>query len=268
MKRISIIMAALFLLAACNNENKTAAVKKVKYSDLAADIYKGDIQSIEDSPYKVDSTGKVGEMDSCCYEVTDYDENGNAVKYTSKDNKGFVKNESVYTRHKSGLFSGSKDSKDGGKPAGSMTVEVDDKDMWTVAHVFDSTGKPDGYYTGIGQTEYGQVTAWKRYDKDSVFREEGEAKFEKNLQVGFTVKDSVGKVKFTSISKYNDKGEQIENSTTTINKDSTTTKVSKYTYDAHDEMGNWTQRTEWDDKGKAVKVIRRKYNYSNQEVKK
>jgi len=106
-------MAALFLLAACNNEDKTAGVKKVKYSDLAADIYKGDIQSIEDSPYKVDSTGKIGEMDTCCYEVTDYDENGNFIKYTSKDNKGFVKNESVYTRHKSGLFSGSKDYRHG-----------------------------------------------------------------------------------------------------------------------------------------------------------
>ena len=96
MKRIVIIMAGLFLLASCNNAGDKAAESKVKYSDLANDQLKGNIESIEDTPYQVDSTGKIGAMDSCCINVTEYDANGNAVKSTSKDSKGTVKNESVY----------------------------------------------------------------------------------------------------------------------------------------------------------------------------
>ena len=193
--------------------------------------------------------------------ATEFDENGNSITYTSKDSKGTVKNESVFTRHESGLWTGSTDKKEGGKPNGSMKVAVDDKGQYTVAQTFDSTGKPDVYYTKITQNEFGQVLSWKQYDKDSVFRQEGEGKNNKNLQVSFIVKDSVGKMKFSSATKYNDKGEQVESSNTEVTKDSTTTKVTKYTYETHDDMGNWTQRTTWDDKGKATGIAKRTYTY-------
>jgi hypothetical protein len=97
---------------------------------------------------------------------------------------------------------------------------------------------------------------------------EGESKYDKNLWLGFTGKDSVGKIKNSSVAKYNDKGEQVEVSNTNVTKDSTTTHVTKYTYDTHDDMGNWTQRTEWNDKGKAVKIIKREYTYRNKGTKK
>jgi hypothetical protein len=124
------------------------------------------------------------------------------------------------------------------------------------------------YYTGLSQNEQGQVTSWKQWDKDSVFRMEGSAIYDKYLQTSFTLKDSVGKVKSSSASKYNDKGELTEASNTDVVKDSTTTKVTKYTYDSHDDMGNWTQRTTWDDKGKATKIIKRAYTYRSKEAKK
>jgi hypothetical protein len=146
-----------------------------------------------------------------------------------------------------------------------METEVDDKGQWVVARSFDSTGKMDYYYTGISQTEFGQVMGWKQYDKDSVFRQEGKSKFDKNLQTSFIIKDSTGKVKSSTANKYNDKGEQTEVSNTTITKDSTTTKVTKYTYDTHDDQGNWTQRTTWDDKGKATKITKRAYTYKKKE---
>jgi len=267
MKRIVIIATGLFLLAACNNSGDKPAEKKVKYSDIANDNLKGNIEAIEDTPYQVDSAGKMGSMDSCCIDVTQYDENGNAVKFISKDSKGTVKNESVFTRHENGLWTGATDTKDG-KPSGSMKVTVDDKGQYTIAQTFDSTGKPDIYYSTIGQNEFGQVLGWKQYDKDSVFRQSGESKYDKSLFMGFTAKDSLGKIKSSSSAKYNDKGEQIEFSNTTITKDSTTTKVTKYTYDAHDENGNWTQRTEWNDKGKATKITKRVYTYRKEEAKK
>lgn len=267
MKRIVIIMAGLFLFASCNNSGEKAAGSKVKYSDLANDNLKGDIEAIEETPYQVDSAGKAGAMDSCCIDVTEYDANGNAVKSTSKDSKGTVKNESVFTRHENGLWIGSADTKDG-KSTGSMKVSVDDKGQYTTAQTTDSAGKPDMRYTGITQNEYGQVVSWKQYDKDSVYRQEGENKYAKSLFMGFTAKDSVGKVKSTSAAKYNDKGEQTEFSNTTITKDSTTTKVTKYTYESHGDKGNWTQRTEWNDKGKATKITKRVYTYRKEEAKK
>lgn len=267
MKKIVIMMAGLFLLASCNNSGDKSADSKVKYSDLANDLLKGDIESIEDTPFQVDSTGKIGAMDSCCIDVTQYDANGNAVKFTSKDSKGTVKSESVFTRHGNGLWTGATDTKDG-KPSGSMKVTVDDKGQYTKAQTTDSTGKPDVYYTDITQNEFGQVLSWKEYDKDSVFRQEGQGKYEKSLFMGFTTKDSVGKVKSSSAARYNDKGEQIEFSNTTSTKDTTTTKVTKYTYDTHDDKGNWTQRTEWDDKGKATKITKRVYTYRKEEAKK
>jgi len=61
--------------------------------------------------------------------------------------------------------------------------------------------------------------------------------------------------------KYNDKGEQIERSNTDVGKDSTTTTVIKYTYESHDDMGNWTQRTTWNDKGKATSIAKRTIAY-------
>lgn len=267
MRNVLIIMAGLFVLA-CNNQEDKKAEKKVKYSDLVNERLNGNVQSVEETPYQVDSAGKIGNMDSCCIDLVEYDENGNAVKFTSKDSKGMVKNQSVYTRHETGLWIGSNDTKEDGKPSGSMKVGVDDKGQYTVAEAFDSTGKLDVYYTDTKQNEFGQILGWKQYDKDSVFRMQGEATYDKGLQMGFTTKDSVGKLKSSSSFKYNDKGEQTEATQTNVLKDSTTTKVTKYTYDSHDEMGNWTQRTTFDDKGKATKIIKRVYTYRKDEEKK
>ena len=255
----------IFMLAACNDEKKEAGSKMVM-NDLATENLKGDISSIEESPYKTDSTGKAGEMDSCCISITDFDANGYNSKNVSKDSKGKVSEESVFSHHPNGLFKSSSSSKNG-KSSGGFNTEVDAKGNYTFAWVIDSNGKNDIYYTNIAQNDLGQVTGWKQYDKDSVFRQSGESKYDKNLQTAFTLKDSVGKVKFSSSNKYNDKGELIEESTSNTKKsektgiDSTTNSVTKYTYDSHDEMDNWTQRTKWDDKGKATAITKRTYTY-------
>lgn len=248
---------------ACNSnkpaETTDEAEKKVKYSDLITENLKGNVESITESAYKVDSTGKVGDMDSCCVDVVIYDENGNATGYVSKDSKGSVKNESVFTRHENGLWIGSKETREG-KPSGGMQVEVDTAGKYGVARAFDSTGKMTVYYQTLGMSDFGQVQAWKEYDKDSVFRQEWEAVYDKQMMMSSVTKDSVGTVKNKWSAKYNDKGELTETSNTTFKKDTTTT-VKKFTYETHDETGNWTQRTEWNDKGKAVKAVKRSIVY-------
>ena len=145
---------------------------------------------------------------------------------------------------------------------------MDDKANYILAKQYDSTGKLEYYYMGLTQNDAGQVLTWKQYDKDSVFRPEAALNYENYQQTGFTMKDSVGKLKSESIMKYNEKGEQIEYISKNVTKDSTTTKVVKYTYDSHDEKGNWTQRTEYDEKGKAVKIVKRVLNYRKEEAKK
>ena len=263
MKKMLIIMAGMIVLA-CNNQTDTES--KVTFSDLVAGNLKGDISSVEEIPYKVDSAGKMGDMDSCCIEVTDYDVNGNTTKEVRKDSKGTVTGEDVFTRHPNGLFKSDSYTEKG--KSGEFDTKIDDKGNYTWAGVIDSNGKADIYYTDITQNEVGEVTGWKQYDKDSVLRQTGESTYDGHFFMGSTTKDSVGNIKNTNTAKRNDKGEQIESSNTTITKDSTTIKVTKYTYESHDEMGNWTHRTTWDDKGKATKMTMRKYTYRNKEVKK
>lgn len=266
MKKILIIMAGLFVLA-CNDSKDKEAEKKVTFSDLVADNLKGDISSIEETPYKTDSSGKIGEMDSCCISVSEYDENGNNSKNVSRDSKGAITSESVITRHPNGLFKSIANTEKG-KSTGGFETKVDDKGNYIWAGAIDSAGKGDVYYTNITQNEAGEVTGWKQFDKDSVFRQSGESKYDGHKMLESTTKDSVGNVKNTNTAKYNDKGEQTEFSSTRITKDTTTTKVTKYTYETHDEKGNWTQRTTWDDKGKATKIAKRTYTYRTKEEKK
>ena len=266
MKKILFIVSAVFLLSACKSKEKGA--DKAKFNDLTNENLKGNITSIEETPYKTDSAGKIGEMDSCCIGMAEIDNNGNYLKWTEKDSKGTVKNQSAYERYEDGLWKSSKDTKDG-KPSSSMETKRDDKGQYNWAAQYDSPGKLDKYYTGITQNEFGQVLTWKEYDKDSVFRQEGMSVYDKSMQTSFTMKDSTGKVKTSITNKYNDKGEQTESSNTTITKETTKTELTKYTYDSHDEMGNWTQRTTWNDKGKATKITKRVYSYrKDEEVKK
>lgn len=259
MKKMLIIVAGLFILS-CNNEKDKEATSEMMPNDLVQSELKGDIALIEETPYKVDSTGAMGEIDSCCISIEEYDEKGYLVKATSKTSAGTISNESVMTHHPNGAWKGMTSMKDG-KMQNSMETSMDDKGMYTAAVAKDSSGNLDVYYTDISQTAFGGVTGWKQYDKDSVFRMTGESKYDNYRQVEFITKDSVGNVKSSGTSKYNDKGERIENTFTNVGKDSTTTKVTKYTYETHDDMGNWTQRTTWDDEGKATKIVKRTYTY-------
>jgi hypothetical protein len=40
---------------------------------------------------------------------------------------------------------------------------------------------------------------------------------------------------------------------------------TKYTFDTYEDAGNRTQRTTWDDKGKATKIVKRIYTYKKKE---
>ena len=259
-----IILAGLFFLA-CNNE-KDKEASMVTWHDLESENLKGDISSFQETSYKVDSLGNMGEADSCCATVNEYDENGNGIKTVRTDKNGTISSETLMTRHPNGQFK-SMSNTENGKSKGGFRVDLDEDGKIKLAVSIDSNGKDDVYYTDITMNDVGEVTGWKQYDKDSVFRMQGEGTYDKHRFLSFTTKDSVGVVKNSSISKYNDKGEQTESSFTNVGKDSTTTTVTKYIYETHDEMGNWTQRTTLDDKGKATKITKRTYTYKKKKKK-
>jgi hypothetical protein len=146
-----------------------------------------------------------------------------------------------------------------------LQVDVDSAGKYGVARAFDSTGKMTVYYNTTGMIEFGQVQAWKEYDKDSVFRQEWEATFDKHLMVASVMKDSVGNVKNKWSARYNENGEQIETTNPRISRKDTSSTVKKFNYESHDDKGDWTQRTEWDDKGKALKVMKRTYAFRKSE---
>ena len=55
MKQITIILLAeLFVFAACNSAKDKVVVKQVKYRELIIANLKGNIRTIEATPYKVD----------------------------------------------------------------------------------------------------------------------------------------------------------------------------------------------------------------------
>ena len=90
--------------------------------------------------------------------------------------------------------------------------------------------------------------------------------FEKNyigkgMQVAGRYKDSTGKEVYNSKSELNDKGDISKTTEMNVTKDSTTNTVTTFKYDSYDEKGNWTQRTSYDGKGKATKVVKRSYTY-------
>lgn len=260
MKKISIVFIAALIVFSCNEKTETTKTN----TDWVVDNLKGEVQSVAETPYKVDSTGKIGEMDSCCIEVIDYDSAGNILKITSKDSKGTITREETFTKYPDGLFKEIVNTKDG-KVNTRVTIQAENG-KYSTAQEYDSTGKLTYYYTDINSNEFNQVTSMKRYNADSTLKSSFESSYDKQFFTGQTSKDSSGKEVSKSTAKVDDKGNQVEFSRTSTmkdektQKDSTTTKVTTYTYASYDEKGNWTERTTIED-GKPTKIIKREFTY-------
>ena len=263
MKKLSIVFFAVLFVVSCNEKKD----ETTKHNDLFMDNLKGSVQQITETPYQVDSTGRMGAIDSCCITMLQYDSAGNNIKYASKDSKGNIKFEQTNTRYENGLYK-EVISTANGKMSADIKIQLDkDGKNYATAEETDSSGKLSSFYKDFKQNEYNQLTYMKQYKPDSSLKSTMENKFDKQLQVGNSMKDSSGKETFSSTSKLDDKGNEIEVSRTTTTKDaktqkdSTSTKVTKYRYDTYDDQGNWTQRTEMDDKSKTTKIAKREITY-------
>lgn len=255
-------MMSLVIVFSCNeSESKKEAAKN---TDWLADNLTGKVEQTTDSTYKADSTGKQGELDSCCVVSTKYDEKGYSSGYSTVDKAGKDHVEGTFTHDETGLFTGQKFTKNG-KVTSSLTVDNKDGKP-SIAKSFDSTNKMDFYYTDISMNDYGRLTGFKQYKPDSTLKSSMTFTYNNQFLKDQSSKDSAGKETSFYTQTFDDKNNVIESTykevkTDSTKKDSTTTTVTKYHYDTFDDKGNWTQRTEMNEKGKPVKVVKRTITY-------
>ena len=260
MKQFSFLLMAMVFVISCNESKKETA----KNTDWLADNLSGKVEQTTDSTFKADSTGKIGELDSCCVSSTNYDEKGYSSGYTSVDKAGTNHEEGAFTHDEMGLFTGQKFTKNG-KIISSLTVENKDGKPF-VAKSFDSTNKMDFYYTDITVNDYGRLTGYKQYKPDSTLKSSVSFNNDNQFLKDNSVKDSAGKETSTYAQTFDDKNNVIESTykeikTDSTKKDTTITTITKYRYDNFDDKGNWTQRTQMDKDGKPVKIVKRTITY-------
>ncbi len=258
MKHVLLTLFSGVILFSCSNDKKESEV--AKNSDWTNQHLKGSVKSQEETSYTPDSTGKTGEMDSCCVITQQFDEKGYMVSTTNKDSKGTLKNETTFSHYDGGQVKDIVNTETGKKPT-TFSIQIDKDGKYSGARSYDSAGKLLSYYTDLAEDEYSAVTKGTEHKADSSVKSSFESTYDKGFQVSSTGKDSSGKVTFTFKCELNDKGDMVKSTTTNTVKDSTTTTVVTFKYDSYDEQGNWTQRTTFDDKGKATKVVKRAYTY-------
>ncbi|MEP6951858.1 MAG: hypothetical protein ABI863_21390 [Ginsengibacter sp.] len=254
MKKFSFLVLVSVIAFSCSETKK----EMPKNTDLPSDNLLGKVEQTTEITYKTDSTGKAGEQDSCCVIALKYDEKGYASVSNSNNKAGTDNEENVYSHNDSGSFTGQKTTKNG-KPLSSLTVQLDNGKP--LAKEFDSANKMTFYYTDIILNESERLMGFKQYKPDSTLKMSLSNTYDKQFLTGTIVKDSVGKETYSSDLKRDDKNNIIENLEKTVTKDSTTNKTTKYRYDSSDDKGNWTQRTEMNEKGKPVKITKRAITY-------
>lgn len=258
MKKILLALTIGAFLFSCSN--KKTETEAAKNSDWTNQHLKGKVQSYEETSYTPDSTGKIGAMDSCCVDIEQYDAKGYGTSSQNKDSKGALKNETSISHYDGGQVKEFV-TMENGKKSSSFSIDIDKDGKYTGARAYDSAGKLTSFYTDLKEDDYGAVTSGIEHKPDSSVKSSFTAEYDKGMQVSSTGKDSSGKVTFSFKAELNDKGDLAKRTTTNVGKDSTTTTVTTYKYDSYDDQGNWTQRTTYNDKGKATKVVKRAYTY-------
>jgi hypothetical protein len=256
MKRSLFLSAIILISFSCNQKAK----EYPKNADLRADNLNGPVKQTISTDYKVDSSGKVGDQDSCCVVTAKYDEKGYITEYDNDDKAGENKQQETFIHYDNGAMKSLKNTKNGNVTS-SISVDVDSAGNYKLAQEYDSADKMKFYYTNISQNDYGQLTGMKKYNADSSFSGSMVSNFNNSVFTGNEGKDSVGNVTFSSTVKLDDKNNVVERDTKNVTKGSTINKIVKYKYDSFDDHGNWTQRTELDENGKPVQITKREITY-------
>jgi hypothetical protein len=257
MKQIILLSAITIAAFSCNQKHTRDYAKN---ADVLADNLKGNVKQTVTTDYKADSSGKMGEQDSCCVLTTIYDEKGYATEYENDDKSGKNKEMTTVSHDENGNVKDIKNTKNG-NAVSSITVMSDSAGKYSQAKEYDSANHLKFYYTDFSQNEYGLLTSMKKYNADSSLSETIASNYNNSILKGQEVKDSVGKVIYSSNAKFDDKNHVVEFESRNVNKDSTVNTFIKYKYNGFDGQDNWIERTEFDKNGKPVKITKREITY-------
>ena len=253
----TVIMAAFAVsLISCNSNQTTTETRK--NTDLIQDNLKGQVQSLEERTVNFDSSGKTKADSSVS--ITSLNKEGYITNYISKDSSGKTTLNQILSHNADGTFSEVKNTKNG-KQTYRLVTEVDKNGNYTGGKTYDSTGKQDSYYTDLKTNEYGIVYAGKQHFMNGNIKSAFDMKYDGPNFVGGTATDSTGKPSYQGTVKLNDKGDAIEEHSTTREKDSIKPQNLTYKYDSYDDKGNWTQRTTYNEKGKPTIIVKRILTY-------
>ncbi len=257
MRHFIISAATVLLLVSCKQKEESNFLTPV--SDVLAENLKGDVTKVEIDTYLIDSTGKTGPLDEKTIE--EFDAKGYTASYTSKTGKDSLKYASQFVHDNNGLMLSMETKGPNGIKRSSLTVDYDSIGKPLVAKGYDSSGKLETYYADVNTNQFNQVTTYKGYHPDSTLKLSYENMYDSVYYTGSESKDSVGKVTYSSKTKLNDKKDPEEQKETTVSKDSTTDKVTTFKYTAWDSHGNWTDQTQYNEKGKPIKLVKRIIEY-------
>jgi hypothetical protein len=264
MRIILFTLAIILFMTACNQKGSDSPVSYAA-TDLSSENLKGNVTQVETDSYTIDSTGKTGPLDEKTIEK--FDSSGYTVSFISMNGKDSIKFQTKYQHNANGFLTDMQSTGANDEKKFSMLIDYDSAGKYKLAKSYDSTGKMDVYYTDITSNSLGMVTGAKGYHPDSTLKLTFSNDYDSVFFLGNNSKDSVGKETYSSKVKLNDKKDMAEFDEKTVTtdpktkKDSTTHKVTTYTYDSWDSNGNWTQQTSLNEKGKPVKIAKRIITY-------
>jgi hypothetical protein len=264
MKKLLIILFLPLLIIQCKNSEKssdnTTEDAAMERNNWANAHLNGKVKSIEETPYTPDESGKISEMDSCCVELKEYSDKGFIMKYTEKNKEGTVTQVNVMEHSETGKFISNTRFKNG-KEVWKRVVNRDEEGNPLGAFDSDSTQQVTRIHKGEVYNDFNQPVSGKTYTSDSTYLGTWSYKYIDGLRAGYSWIDSANVQRINRTGEVNDKGwiSKVVDVRVEENGDTTTTSET-YTYDSFDEMGNWTQRTEYIDQ-KPVHVMKRSYTY-------
>ena len=264
MKKLPLILFATLLLFACS-EAPEETVTIAENSGWATSHLKGMVQSFEETHYTPDSTGQIGAMDSCCIEVNVFDDMGYLASYSERDREGTVTRKTTFERLEGGKIKSAVRTENG-KQVWTRTIVHDENGNTLYGEDRDSSGQVTYYYSDIEENEIGQALKGKMHSADSTFMGIWSRKYTDGMRTGSGWVDSTGIQINDYTGELNEDGWLAKMTIVKMGEDSTlTTSVETYTYDSIDDMGNWTQRTLYNEEGKATEVEKRTYTYFEKE---
>ncbi len=253
------VLLTMPVVFSCTEKKNSASL----HNDLFFDNLVGEVTIVVETPYKIDSNGLTGEINSCCITITEYDNKGYRSKQINKDINGNEKNGQIYlSRYKNGKPKEIRFTENG-KITSILSATIDKMGKYGDTRIYDSLGKLEFYYSGIEVNEYGKIILMKKITLDRILQQTIVNNYNKQIWIGGYIKEKNGNVVLSTTIRLNEKMDPIETIQTMMMDSATNTTTTRYSYKLYDDYGNWIEGNEIDEKGNKLKILKRNISYIN-----